>query len=668
MVQPRSVVRDDVDATPKGVALRHALADIADALRRAEEGIGSILAVTAAAEDAGRLIGALVHSPVTTGFSVLRWPQSLLPPLGEPDDLEAVALSLLPLADGPEIEARRDIARAAERGGGELAGEAVRGLLGLPSLQSLWLGLDGAQRAEFQVEGLAAAILDLCYERPVLIVVENVQWARGLTVPLLNALSNTVEDARLCLLAIGSPASCARPGGWMPPGTARLMALPEANGGPAGGAGMDVDDPARHAVLLDALRRDRRPQRIEWMAHHAPLAGEWALACACARHAGQRAEADCRPADAARHYMDALAALDRLPETRRNAQRRIDLWTALARTRPHSDGSAIKAAERAHALAEGLGDGMRSALALSILATLRWVGGDLSEARRTGLRALRIWRHIQSPRQQVQTLINLGRGLTEAGRFRHANTVLRAAADLAADLAADPAHQGEARRLHGPTALASVCIAAHRARCRAELGEPEEALRLARAALAQAEHSGHAASRALACLHLGWAALTGERYAMAVEPLKQAVAITETIRLHACQPLVLGALGYALVRTGALNDGASLLLGSREHARMLGIRRHEPQILIWIAEAALLSGQPEDTVRNARDAAEKAASAGQAGDEAWARLALAQGLYAQGDFAAARQSADVAARIAAQRSMAPLLTQCAELRKTAKPG
>ncbi|CAO3452191.1 hypothetical protein [Azospirillum argentinense] len=656
MAQPRSVAQDDAGAPPEGAAFRRALAAVADALRRAEEGVGSVLALTAADDDADRLIAALAHGPAAAGFGVLRWPQSRLPPLGGPDDLEAVAVSLPSLADGSPDEARRCIALAAERGGGELAGEAVRGLLGLPSIHPLWRGLDGTQRAEFQVEGLAAALLDLCYERPILIVVENAQWARGLTMPLLDALSNAVEDARLCLLTIRSPAPRVRLGGWTPPGAARRIVLPEPQGEPAVLVGADEDDPTPHAALLEALRCDRRPERIEWMAHHAPLAGEWALACACARHAGRRAEADCRPADAARHYMDALKALDRLPETRRHAQRRIDAWTALARTQPPPDGGALKAAEKALALAQGLGDRPRVARALSLLAALRWAGGNLPAARRTGMRALKLWRECQNPHQQMQTLIKLGRGLTEEGRFRQADIVLRAAAALAT--------RGETRRLHGPTALAPVCIAAHRARCRAELGDPEEALRLARAALARAEDDGHAASRALACLHLGWAALTAQRYAMAVEPLKQAVAITETIRLHVCQPLVLGALGYALVRTGALNDGASLLLGSREHARMLGIRRHEPQILIWIAEAALLSGQTEDAVRNARDAAEKAADAGQGGDEAWARLALARGLADQGNITAARQSLDAATRIAAQRSMASLLSQCADVRKS----
>ncbi|WP_454016146.1 hypothetical protein [Azospirillum sp. Marseille-Q6669] len=245
--------------------------DIADALHRAEEGIGSILSLTASNEDASRLIAALVHSPVSAGFSILRWPQSLLPPLGGPDDLEAVAISLLPLADGLPDKARQDIALAAERGGGELAGEAMRGLLGLPSLQPLWMGLDGVQKAEFHVEALAAALLDLCYERPVLIVVENAQWTRSLTGALLDALGNTVEDARLCLLVIRSPAACERPAGWMPPGTARRIVLPEPDGGPAEANGAGRDDPTPHAVLLDALRRDRRPERIEWMAPPRPV-------------------------------------------------------------------------------------------------------------------------------------------------------------------------------------------------------------------------------------------------------------------------------------------------------------------------------------------------------------------------------------------------------------
>lgn len=664
MAQPRFSAQKDAGAPPDGAALRPLLAAIGDALHRAEEGIGSILDLTVAEADADRLFAALLPSPPAAGFGVLRWPQSLLPPLDGPDDLEAAARSLLPLVGGSLAEAPGEIALAAERGGGELAGEAVRGLLGAPSLHPLWLGLDGAQRADFQVEGLAAAILDLCYGHPILILVKNAQWTRGLTARLLDALGNAAEDARLCLLITRSPAPHAGRNGWAAPATAWRGVVPEPGGGPSGTAGTGIGDPSSHARLLDALCRDRRPGRIEWMAHHAPLAGRWALACASARQSGRRAEAGCRPADAAHHYTDALAALDRLPETRRNAQRRIDLWTALARTHRPEDGGATVAAERAHALAVELGDRLRAARALSLMAVLHWAGDALPAARWTAVRALRLWRRVGVPGQQVQTLIRLGRVLTQQGRFRHADTVLRAAERL---MDGGLMNGGDARRLYGPTGLAAVCVAAHRARCLAELGQSEEALRLAQAALAQAEDSGHAASRALASLHLGWVALTAQRYGMAVEPLKRAVAITETIRLHACQPLALGALGYALVRTGALNDGASLLLGSREHARMLGIRRHEPQILIWIAEAALLSGQAEDAVRNAYEAAGRAAAAGQSGDEAWARLSLARGVAAQGDAAAAQRSLDTATRIARQRSMAALLAQCSQLREAIDP-
>ncbi|KAA0675850.1 hypothetical protein [Roseomonas genomospecies 6] len=667
MAQPQPSVKEDAGTALDDAAQRRILAETGDTLRRAEEGIGAVLTLTAESAGRERLIAALLRSPIAAGFGVARWPQSPLPPLGGRDDLEAVARTLLPLTGGNPAEAPRRVALAAERGGGELAGEAVRGLLDAPSLHPLWLGLDRTQRADFQVEGLAAAVLDLCYERPVLILVENAEWTRGLTHQLLDALAAAAEDARLCLLLTRSPAHSDDPGGWTAPVTARRIVLQEPDGGPNELADTGADDlsgPAFHAHALDSLRRERRSGRIEWMAHHAPLAGNWMLACACARHAGRRAEEGCRPADAARHYMDALNALDRLPDSRRNAQRRIDLWTALARTRVplghgNRSGDAAEAAETANALAVRLDDRLRTARALSLLAALNWAGGDLRAAQRTGMRALRIWRRTDSPGPRIQTLIRVGRGLTEQGRFRHADTVLRAAAQR---VEAD-----DARRLPGPTALAPVCVAAHRARCLAELGEPDEALRLAQAAAALAEESGHAASRALACLHLGWAALTSRRFDHAMAPLKQAVAITETIRLHACQPLALGALGYALVRAGSLADGASLLLGSREHARLLGIARHEPQILIWIAEAALLSGQPEDAVRNAREAAGRAGAAGQSGDEAWARLVLSRGLAATDDIAAAQRQLAAAVRIAAQRSMATLIIQCSTLREALAP-
>ena len=213
MAQPQPNVQEDADAAPDHAAQGRVLAEIEDTLRRAEEGIGAVLTLTAERTARERLIAALLRSPIAAGFGVARWPQSPLPPLGGLDDLETVARSLLPLAGGSPAEAPRRVTLAAERGGGELAGEAVRGLLDAPSLHSLWLELDRTQRADFQVEGLAAAVLDLCYERPVLILVENAEWTRGLTHQLLDALAAAAEDARLCLLITRSPAHSDDSGG-----------------------------------------------------------------------------------------------------------------------------------------------------------------------------------------------------------------------------------------------------------------------------------------------------------------------------------------------------------------------------------------------------------------------------------------------------------------------
>jgi len=61
--QPRSVAQGDTGAPPDGIAFRRALADLADALHRPEEGIGSVLALTAAEGDTGRLIAVIAHKP-----------------------------------------------------------------------------------------------------------------------------------------------------------------------------------------------------------------------------------------------------------------------------------------------------------------------------------------------------------------------------------------------------------------------------------------------------------------------------------------------------------------------------------------------------------------------------------------------------------------------------
>ena len=206
------------------VGRRRELDTLTEALQRAEEGAGSLVLLTGEAGiGKSRLTGELTRGSAASGFGVVQWPQFPIRRLGEPDDLEAVARGLALLVAGSTTgEGPALVAAAAERGAGELAGEAVRELFGTPSFHPLWQGLDQAQKVDFSIEGLVAAILDLSYERPLLVLVEDAHWTRGLTNRLLDSLAGTVEEARVLVLVTTRPDT---PGGWTAPDHVRRIAL-----------------------------------------------------------------------------------------------------------------------------------------------------------------------------------------------------------------------------------------------------------------------------------------------------------------------------------------------------------------------------------------------------------------------------------------------------------
>ena len=787
------------------VGRRRELDDLTEALQRAEEGAGSLVLLTGEAGiGKSRLTGELTRGSAASGFGVVQWPQFPIRRLGEPDDLEAVARGLALLVAGSTTgEGPALVAAAAERGAGELAGEAVRELFGTPSFHPLWQGLDQAQKVDFSIEGLVAAILDLSYERPLLVLVEDAHWTRGLTNRLLDSLAGTVEEARVLVLVTTRPDT---PGGWTAPDRVRRIALDplesmqidefldhwlghhpslaelkarvgaqsqgvplyleeslralESAGAIVGSPGQyelgnadakvvlpatvhgllaaridslepltrrtllhaavigtsvdldllrhiapvpSADLPAllerlerdgffarsrllpnmevtfRHALVqevayatltkrerqplhgrvLRALRkrRDRDlPARIELMAHHAFFAEDWPSACAYGRRAGQRAEGRCRHGDAGRFYTNALKALEHLPETRRNSLRRIDLWIAVPRVLlPQGRQGTNDLLERASVLALSIRDGARYARALSLLASFHWVYGALDVAIDLCRSALEQLDENSSVEARVQVLMRLGGMLADKGLYSEACDRLDEARTLALD------HDASSR--FGLASIAAAGTASYQARCLAELGRDEEAVRLAEAAVDIADEVGHAFTQAVANLYLGLVHMVAGRFERAIPGLKTTLTIAEATRLHVYQPITLGALGFALVRTGARAEGAAMLNASLEHANMLNQSVPKPQILNWMAETAMGAGQFEAAIHFAEEGLAIARRKFQHSDEAWALLALAQAHLALARVADASSCLTDAEALGRRLSMAPLLARCAACRR-----
>ncbi|CAO3438237.1 ATP-binding protein [Azospirillum endophyticum] len=264
--------RDTLDLIPVGVAVRPMgslrlsdevepmpafLLDGARAVRRTatdllsatdapyvgrEREVATLFAITASVEagspaqlllqgEAGigksRLVGEFLRDPRSRRWTLLQWPQMPIRRLADPEDLEAVALSLAEQVAGCACdEGIGWVCEAARRRSGSLAGDAVRALFGRPGLDSLWGGLDAAQRLSLAIEGLVGATLELAAPippddghgiagkasgtlvgRPLLVLVEDAHWARPVMVRLLDRLAEALprSGSRLLLLATRRP-------------------------------------------------------------------------------------------------------------------------------------------------------------------------------------------------------------------------------------------------------------------------------------------------------------------------------------------------------------------------------------------------------------------------------------------------------------------------------
>lgn len=174
-----------------------------------------------------RLVGEFLRDPRSRRWTLLQWPQMPIRRLADPDDLEAVALSLAEQVAGCASEHGIDwVCEAARRRSGPLAGDAVRILFGRSSLDPLWSGLDAAQHLSLGIEGLVGATLELAAPlhpcdgiepggkamdgvvgRPLLVLVEDAHWARPVMVRLLERLAEALpgSGSRLLLLATRRP-------------------------------------------------------------------------------------------------------------------------------------------------------------------------------------------------------------------------------------------------------------------------------------------------------------------------------------------------------------------------------------------------------------------------------------------------------------------------------
>jgi tetratricopeptide (TPR) repeat protein len=348
----------------------------------------------------------------------------------------------------------------------------------------------------------------------------------------------------------------------------------------------------------------------------------------------------------------ALAALAHLPAdpvTRATGvDLRCDLHNALVPLGQHARSVAVL--REAAALAESAGDRERLARALSFESNVHWELGESDEAARVGERALGIAEETRDLGLQIVGNYNVGAGRRALGDYRQALTVLRRNLALL-----PPSATGETFGLPG---IAAVLTRAHLAWTLAELGQFDEAVRLAEEGVRLAGDRRDTYSLTYALLGLGGTLVRRGRMWEAKGVLERGIGLCA--EMPAVFPPFAGDL--ALVYALAGRTAEALELAERGVRQARGLQRLGRLSLITthLGEVQLLAGRPAAAEAEGRRALELAQGHRERGNIAYALrlLGLAAAEKQPPDLERARGHHAEALALAGELGMRPLAARC----------
>jgi class 3 adenylate cyclase/tetratricopeptide (TPR) repeat protein len=376
-----------------------------------------------------------------------------------------------------------------------------------------------------------------------------------------------------------------------------------------------------HARLVDTIEtlyRDRIGEHIERLAQHAVRGELPEKAVRYLRQAGLKALSRSALENGRVWFEQALAILEKLPESKDNIELAIDIRFDL-RNALHPLGHlerCLDHLQRVQAQATQLADKRRLGQASSFICQYYRLLGELGPAIEAGERAVAIADELDD--LSLRTIISghLGAALAARGDHRRAAQILSAAVEhlrgnLASDTMGTTGIQGVFRRVY------LVCSLA-------ELGEFDRAWRLAEEAVEIAGTANHVYSLAFSCYGAGTVlALQGE-VPRGISVLEQGLELCRSWILPLMIPLIGTSLGYAYCLADRVGEAIVLLEETeRESTKMLRMGGLA-MTLVRLGEAYLRKLRSADAERCGRRALMLSRKHGERGHEAHALRLLAE--------------------------------------------
>ena len=412
-----------------------------------------------------------------------------------------------------------------------------------------------------------------------------------------------------------------------------------------------------HAAILAAMERlfpDQLIEHMEQLADHALRGEVWPKAVTYCRLAGTRAQALSANHAAVTHFqqaLDALGHLDEMPDTIGTAvDVRLELRSALSPLGEHK--KMFETLGEAERLAGQLGDSRRLGRVVAFRSNLFTLRGEFDRAAEEGQRALEIAQRLDDGPLRIVANGFLGITYFARGEFRK---TIEAAGRNIRELTETRRPERLGLTVPPPVYSRTVMVLAL-----AELGDFDEAFRLAREASSIADESGHPQSMISACLALGTAHLRRGDHERAISMLEQGRALAEANALSQLILELAPALSSAYALSGRTADAEALVEDAV--ARAIALRN---RLGHWIragglAEAYLSAGRAEDALPLAQLYVDVTRMVKARGNEAWALRLLGDVLanHPEARHAEAESALRTATALAHELGMRPLEGRC----------
>ena len=400
---------------------------------------------------------------------------------------------------------------------------------------------------------------------------------------------------------------------------------------------------ALHATIVEAAEGDGSEpslERLDRLAHHARQGALWEKAVDYSRQAGQRALKGAAMRQAAKYFQDALGALAKQEEARRDrrleADLGFDLRAALLPIGRLEEARTVLSTSLAKAVE--IGDRRRQGLANCYLTNLYWELGEQDKAIAAGREAEAIAEALADDDIARSARRYLGRSYQAIGAYKTALELLDRSLP-----------KGR------PVSPSGVLIRVFMSMCHLELGDFRDGIAFGEETVGLSAGLNNPLCSGAALSALGRIFLRRGEFEAAAVNLEKSLQLVEREDIPLLFPFSAAPLGVTYARLGRFDEGLSLLARAAEKAAEMKRMVDAPLWEYWQSVAFLLAGDLAAAKRTAERGLALSIRHQERGHQGWLLRMLGEVEEQTGDARKAMKHYRQALDLATELEMRPLI-------------